>query len=150
MSEKLEIKTFFGDWKKVTKKQAEAFYQKFYEASTAIALQDKCRYFNDNHIRGGHAMLSGKVETNDEQRNRIFQVYKNDLIKFARMHERLRFLCIEYVCSFTEINPYKMAASLIRDGIEVVYDDSSISQLENLKKRNKVNKFLKKDKEEIL
>ena len=97
MSEKLEIKTFFGDWKKVTKKQAEAFYRIFYEASTAIALQDKCRYFNDNHIRGGHIMLSGKVETNDERRNRIFQVYKNDLIKLARMYERLRFLCIEYV-----------------------------------------------------
>lgn len=144
MSEKLEIKTFFGDWKKVTKKQAEAFYRIFYEASTAIALQDKQKYFNDNHIRGGHIMLSGKVETADEQRRRIFQTYKNDLIKLAKMHERLRFLCIEYVCSFSKINPYKMAASLIKDGVRIIYDDSSISQNENFKKRNKVKKEIRR------
>lgn len=36
-----------------------------------------------------------------------------------------------------------MAASLIESGIEIVYDDSSISKAENEKKQRKVKRFLK-------
>lgn len=64
----LEIKTFFGDWKEVTKEQAEMFYEHFLEHATAVAWNDRHDYFNKNHIRGGHVLLNGKVETFQEQK----------------------------------------------------------------------------------
>lgn len=49
--------------------------------------------------------------------------------------------CIEYVCSFPKINPFKMAKALKDGGYNVVFDDSSISRAENEKKRRKVEKI---------
>lgn len=60
----LEIKSFFGDWKEVTKEQAEVFYKTFQNGSIAVKADDKHKYFNEHHIRGGHVLVSGKVETN--------------------------------------------------------------------------------------
>lgn len=73
----LEIKSFFKDWKEVTKEQAEAFYKIFQSGCTTIEADDR-QYFNDRHIRGGHVLLSGKIETTEEQRERIFNCYKID------------------------------------------------------------------------
>lgn len=60
---KLEIKTFLGEWKEVTKEQAESFYNHFYKHSTAIKKEEKQKYFNKNHIRGGYITLNGEVKT---------------------------------------------------------------------------------------
>lgn len=78
-------------------------------------------------------------ETQVEKEARIFNTYKNDLMEY----NPCRFHVIEYICSFPEIDPYLMAASLIKSGIEIVYDDYSISEEENKKKQRKVKKFLK-------
>lgn len=64
----LEIETFVKGWKEATREQAEAFYRVFKEGSTAIRWQDKQQYFNDNHIRGGHVLANGKVETEEEKK----------------------------------------------------------------------------------
>lgn len=48
----LEIKAFLGDWKEVTKEQAEDFYRTFQNSSTTIKADDKHKYFNEHHIRG--------------------------------------------------------------------------------------------------
>lgn len=138
----LEIKTFFGDWREVTREVAENFYNLFCEKATAINSFERRDYFNKNHIRGGHVLLNGKIETEEEKTNRMFQSYKNNLVRLYINHGRLRFACIEYVCSFPKINPYEMAASLIKDGIEIVYNDSSISKTDNIIKERKVNKLL--------
>ena len=80
-----------------------------------------------------------KNETKKEKENRILNHYKNDLIKLAGTNKQLRFNCIEYTCSFPGIDPYKMAAFLIIcDGIEIIYDDTSIKAEENKKKQRKV------------
>ena len=50
-------------------------------------------------------------------------------------------ICIEYVCSFPKINPFKMARTLKDDGYNILFDDSSISRAENEKKRRKVEKI---------
>ena len=78
-------------------------------------------------------------ETQVEKEVRMFNAYKNDLIGY----NPCRFNVVEYLCSFPEIDPYLMAASLIESGIEIVYDDSSISKAENEKKQRKVKRFLK-------
>lgn len=142
----IEIKTFFGDWKEATKEQAEAFYKTFQRGSTAIKAEDKHKYFNDHRIRGGHVLLSGKVETTEEQKERMFKHYKNILATEGRSEEHLndpiRFNGIEYLCSFPKINPYEMAASLIQSGYMILYDDTSISRLENKKKEKYVNRLI--------
>lgn len=137
----LEIKAFFGDWKEVIKEQAEAFYNTWYEGSQNITESNKNKYFNEHHIRGGHVLITGKVETTEEQKERVFNHYKNDLQNAAGEKE-LRFNCIEYTCSFPKINPFVMAASLVKDGFTILYDDSSISTTENRRKENQVKKLL--------
>lgn len=140
----LEIKGFYGDWKEVTKEQAEHFYKTFCEGATALVGKEKKEFFNKNHIRGGHVLLNGTVETTEEQKERIFQSYKQDLIKTKETSKNigLRFCCIEYLCSFPKINPFEMAASIAKDGIMILYDDSSISRQENKAKERQVNKLL--------
>jgi hypothetical protein len=84
------------------------------------------------------------VETNEEKTERMFRYYKNNLLNLTNVNDgNVRFICIEYVCRFPNINPFEMAASLLKDGIGILYDDSSINQSENRAKERKVNKLLK-------
>lgn len=78
-------------------------------------------------------------ETAEQKEIRMFNFYKKDLEKLG--NEYMRFNVIEYVCSFPQINPYKMAKSLKDSGYNIVYDDSSITKEENEKKRRKVEKI---------
>lgn len=141
----LEIKVFFGGWKEVTKEQAENYYKTFCNGATAIKWKDRQKYFNEHHIRGGHIMSTGKVETTEEQKERVFQVYKNRLtteVRNASKNEDIRFNVVEYLCSFPKIDPFVMAASIIKDGITILFDDTSISKNDNQAKERKVKKLL--------
>lgn len=80
-------------------------------------------------------------ETAAQKEKRMFEFYKNDLERIGEEMGQVRMNVIEYVCSFPEINPYKMAAAIIFDGFKVVFDDSSISQKENERKRKAVEKL---------
>lgn len=140
----LEIKAYFREWKEATKEQAEHFYNTFCECATALKGDEKRKYFNKCYIRGGHVLLDGTVETTEEQKERIFQYYKQDLIKTKELSKNigLRFNVIEYVCSFPKINPFVMAASITNEGITILFDDSSISREENRRKERQVKKLL--------
>lgn len=81
-------------------------------------------------------------ETKEQKEIRVFNIYKKDLEKLSQEHNFLRFICIEYVCSFPGIDPYKMAATLSAEGVKIVFDDSSISAAENKKKERKVKKSI--------
>lgn len=82
------------------------------------------------------------IETVEEKRERIFNFYKKDLIELTNNNARpIRFNCIEYACRFPKINPFEMAKALKSDGYDLVFDDSSISQKENDRKRKAVEKF---------
>lgn len=80
-------------------------------------------------------------ETAAEKEKRVFEFYKKDLERMGEKMGHVRMIVIEYVCSFPKINPYKMAASIVLNGFKVVFDDSSISQKENEKKRKAVEKL---------
>lgn len=81
-------------------------------------------------------------KTTKQKEIRIFNLYKKDLEKLGKEHGQIRMICIEYVCSFPKINPFKMAKVLKNSGYNVVFDDSAISKAENEKKRRKVEKFV--------
>ena len=81
-------------------------------------------------------------ETEEEREIRIFNFYKRDLEKLSQNNNSVRFICVEYICSFPKIVPYKMAATLSGEGIRIIYDDSSISKAENQKKERKVKKMI--------
>lgn len=80
-------------------------------------------------------------ETAAEKEKRMFEFYKSDLERLGKEVGFVRMNVVEYVCSFPKINPCKMAASIVFDGFKVVFDDSSISQKENDRKRKAVEKF---------
>lgn len=75
------------------------------------------------------------------EKNRIFTLYKNDIIKLSPNKIR-RFNAIEYVCSFPEINPYEMAKSLVMDGYDINFDDSSITKEENINKASELARYI--------
>lgn len=79
-----------------------------------------------------------KNETAQEKEYRIFKAYKKILSK----DRKTRFNVVEHVCRFPQIDPYKMAASLINDGITVLFDDTSIRANENKRKERKVLKLV--------
>jgi len=85
-------------------------------------------------------MRANRTETAEEKKERIFQAYKKRLI--GDSDKNIRFIVIEYLCSFPKINPFEMAASIAKDGITILYDDSSISKADNRAKESKVNKLL--------
>ncbi len=85
--------------------------------------------------------IKEKAETQKEKENRIFNHYKNRLKKESS--EKIRFICIEYLCSFPKIDPFVMAAAIVRDGYKILFDDSSISIKENKIKERKLEKLLK-------
>lgn len=81
-----------------------------------------------------------KNETKEQKEIRIFNTYKNRIEN--ELGEKVRFICIEYLCRFPKIDPYKMAATLTAEGVKILYDDSSISREENKKKERKVRKMI--------
>lgn len=85
-------------------------------------------------------MLDTRMETAKEKQERIFKAYKNRLLKESS--GKIRFNVIKYLCSFPKIDPFVMAASITKDGITILYDDSSISRAKNRAKENKVKKLL--------
>lgn len=77
-------------------------------------------------------------EIKEEKETRIFNGYKKRLSKDGKT----RFNAIEYLCGFPHIDPYKMAASLMNDGVIILFDDTSISHAENKRKERKVLKLV--------
>lgn len=69
-----------------------------------------------------------------------FEYYKSRLIHEGHNPEGIRFNCIQYLCSFPDIDPVEMAASLQNDGYTILFDDSAISNRENAANRAAVNR----------
>lgn len=80
-------------------------------------------------------------ETAAQKEKRMFIFYKSDLERLGKEVGSVRMNVVEYVCSFPKIDPYKMAAAIVSDGFEVLFDDSSISRRENERKRKAVEKL---------
>ena len=77
--------------------------------------------------------------------DRLFQNCKLQLMRTAEATTpgRLRFIAIQYLCSFSRISPYDMAVSLANDGFEILFDNSAIGKAEREAERRKFNHSLK-------
>lgn len=82
-----------------------------------------------------------KIETEKQKKSRIFEHYKQYIKKPIKKGGCIRFIVIEYVCRFADINAFKMGAELKKDGYIIAFDDSSISDRENERKRKAVEKI---------
>lgn len=63
--------------------------------------------------------------------DRLFQNLKLRLMRTTEVASpgRLRFVAIQYVCSFSRISPYEMAVALANDGFEILFDNSACSKI---------------------
>ena len=82
-----------------------------------------------------------RIETEEQKKSRIFEHYKQYIKKPVNKGGCIRFIVIEYVVRLTDIDPFKMAAELKKDGYIISFDDSSISERENERKRKAVEKI---------
>lgn len=75
----------------------------------------------------------------------LFQSCKRRLVQSATMTDpgRIRFIAVQYLCSFSHISPYDMAVSLANDGFEILFDNSAIGKGERETERRKFNRLLK-------
>lgn len=79
-------------------------------------------------------------ETTKQRQKKTFEHYK---ARLTGDHTGwTRYNVIQYLCSFPSIDPDEMAASIMRDGVEVRFDDSSISAAQNAAHRRRVCKLL--------
>lgn len=77
-----------------------------------------------------------KNETLREKHKRIFEHYYERLCKGENPADRpIPYSVVEYLCSFPKINPVYMARKLNEDGYKIAFDDTSITQSENNRKR---------------
>lgn len=72
----------------------------------------------------------------------VFTHYKDYILR-GNIAKQVRFNVVQYLCSFPLIDPHKMAAAIVSDGYQILYDDSSISQEENAKHARKVANLLR-------
>lgn len=77
--------------------------------------------------------------------DRLFLNCKLRLMRTAEITTpgKLRFIAIQYLCSFSRISAYEMAASLANDGLEILFDNSAISKTDREAERRKFIKALK-------
>lgn len=125
-----------------------------YKAAKASGNTQKIRYaVNDMEntfsavclwaVPGTEELRQMIISAREDERRRIFGVYKRDLIRTAKIAgtpQELRYNCIQYLCQFPGIDPAEMAASLQNDGFTILFDDSSISTKANAANRAAVDK----------
>lgn len=76
----------------------------------------------------------------------MFEAYKRRImtegLKPGEIKQSTRYNVIQYLCSFPKLDADEMAAAVIREGVEVKFDDSSISQRENAAHERRVRRLL--------
>lgn len=83
-------------------------------------------------------------ETIKQCEARMFNIYR-DYIEKYEYDGKIRFILIEDLCRYPEINPYDMAKAIRLDGYIIVFDDSTISMGMNLAKRKRVYERLEEN-----
>ena len=58
---------------------------------------------------------------------RVFTHYKRRLLALAN-GKPLRWICVQYLCSFPGISPYDMGAELMAEGVKLIYNNTAVSR----------------------
>ena len=76
-----------------------------------------------------------------------FEAYKRRImtegLKPGEVKQSTRYNVIQYLCSFPKLDPDEMAAALMREGVEIRFDDSSISAADNAKHQRRVMRIVR-------
>lgn len=76
----------------------------------------------------------------------MFNAYKRRIVteglKPGETRQSTRYNVIQYLCSFPALDADEMAAAVIREGVEVKFDDSSIGQRENASHKRRVMRLV--------
>ena len=78
-------------------------------------------------------------ETAAQRDIRLFDFYQRRLLALVG-GEPLRWVCVQYLCSFPGLSPYDMGAELMAEGVEIIYDDTAITRAENAAERRRVQR----------
>lgn len=78
-------------------------------------------------------------ETAAQRDIKLFGFYKRRLLALAG-GEPLRWVCVQYLCSFPGLSPYDMGAELMAEGVEIIYDDTAITRAENAAELRRVQR----------
>lgn len=70
---------------------------------------------------------------------RIFSHYKRRLLALAN-GKPLRWVCVQYLCSFPGLSPYDMGAELMAEGVKLIYNNTAISRAVNRSEQQKVQR----------
>lgn len=70
---------------------------------------------------------------------RIFSHYKRRLLALAD-GKPLRWVCVQYLCSFPGLSPYDMGAELMAEGVKLIYNNTAISRAANRTEQQKVQR----------
>lgn len=77
-----------------------------------------------------------------KSRPEMFEFYKRRImteeLRPGEVKQSTRYNVIQYLCSFPGIDADEMAAAVIREGIAVKFDDSSISHAQNAAHQRRV------------
>jgi hypothetical protein len=80
-------------------------------------------------------------------REAMFEAYKRRLMtegaKPGEVKQWTRYNVVQYLCNFPKLDPDEMAAALIREGVDVRFDDSSISAADNAKHQRRVMRIVR-------
>lgn len=58
----------------------------------------------------------------------MFAHYKDYILKGDRVEHPIRFNVVQYVCSFPAIDPYEMAAAIVRGGYQIAYETRQLAR----------------------
>jgi hypothetical protein len=61
----------------------------------------------------------------------------------GKVKQSTRYNVIQYLCSFPHLDPDEMAVAVIREGVDVRFDDSSISAADNAKHQRRVMRIVR-------
>ena len=79
-------------------------------------------------------------------RTEMFEAYKRRLmtegVPAGEAKRWTRYNVVQYLCSFPALDADEMAAALIREGVEIKFDDSSISATDNAKHQRRVMRLV--------
>ena len=80
-------------------------------------------------------------------REAMFEAFKRRLMtegaQPGKVKQWTRYNVVQYLCSFPKLDPDEMAAALIREGVDVRFDDSSISAEDNAKHQRRVMRIVR-------
>jgi len=89
-----------------------------------------------------------KGQNNKEvSKEAMFEIYKRHLMTDSaqpgKVKQWTRYNVVQYLCSFPKLDPDEMAAALVREGVEIRFDDSSISAADNAKHQRRVMRIVR-------